>query len=221
MGTVHVRYFAICRERTGLTDESVAIAEGATVRSLIGALLARHPALEGLPRICRFAVNEEFRPLETVLADGDTVAMIPPVAGGAPERFAISESPLSSDVVRAVVERAEAGAVVIFEGVVRNHSKGRAVRYLEYEAYSTMALKKLAQIADEIDERWPGTSTAIHHRVGHLEVGERAVVIAVSSAHRAAAFDACEYAIDRIKEILPVWKKEVTPEGDYWVGAGS
>lgn len=142
-------------------------------------------------------------------------------ADAAADRYRIVETPLMAQTIVDRVRRDEAGAVVVFEGVVRNHSKGQAVQCLEYEAYGPMAQRVLAQIGAEIAQKWSGCESVIVHRVGKLAVGEAAVIIAISSAHRAAAFSACAYAIDRIKEDLPIWKKEITPGGEYWVGLGS
>ena len=154
------------------------------------------------------------------MQDGAEVGLIPPVAGGAP-RVGLGEDVLDAAAVARTVSRAEAGAVVVFEGVVRNHAQGRAVSYLEYEVYPEMALAKLRQVIAEVESEFPECACAIHHRFGRLEVGECAVVIAVSSAHRAPAFAACARAIDRIKEIVPIWKREVGPDGESWVGMGS
>ena len=134
---------------------------------------------------------------------------------------ALSSEPLDMQELVGRVRRDEHGAVATFLGVVRNRSRGRDVSFLEYEAYESMALAKLEQIADEVSERWPGCRIVVTHRVGRLEVGDAAVAIAASAPHRKEAFRACEYMIDRIKEIVPIWKKEVGPDGSEWVGMGS
>ncbi len=135
--------------------------------------------------------------------------------------FKISEQPLSVEgIVSAVTERT-CGAVATFVGVVREYSRGRQVSYLEYEAYPEMAVAKMREIEKEIREKWEIGRIAIHHRVGRLGIGEASVVIAVSAPHRQQALDACAYAIERLKQIVPVWKKEVTPDGSYWVSMGS
>ena len=132
--------------------------------------------------------------------------------------FEITDRPIAIDEVIKAVEHEGNGAIVTFLGVVRAHSKGKAVRYLEYEAYAEMAVPELAEIAREIHERWGLKRVAIVHRVGHLEIGETAVAIAVGSPHRGEGFEACRYAIDRIKSFVPVWKKEVWEDGEVWVG---
>ena len=135
-------------------------------------------------------------------------------------RFCVTRRPLSVEAVQGQVRRSEAGAIVTFEGVVRDHTGDHSVDFLEYECYGAMAVEKLVETAAEATERWPEVETAVHHRWGRLEIGERAVVIAVSSPHRAEAFEACRYVIDRLKEVVPIWKKEVGPEGEEWVGWG-
>ncbi|MDO8672163.1 MAG: molybdenum cofactor biosynthesis protein MoaE [Dehalococcoidia bacterium] len=134
------------------------------------------------------------------------------------EVFEITDKEVIAGDLEKVVLSNDDGAVVTFAGVVRGFSKGKKVLYLEYEAYKEMAEKKMAVIGDEIKARWPVDGVAIRHRIGHLEIGDTAVAIAVSSAHRREAFEACQYAIDRIKQFVPVWKKEVWEDGDVWVG---
>lgn len=217
---VEVLYFAVVRERLGLERESVELPPQATLEALWSALEARHQALGALRPYLRVARNQEFVQGQVELADGDQVALIPPVSGGAPRAW-LQTQPLDLQAVEALVDRPEAGAVVSFRGVVRNHAKGRAVQHLEYEVYPEMAQAKLQQVVDEVQQRWPQAQAAVAHRYGLLQVGEDAVIIAVSSPHRAEGFEACRYAIDRIKEIVPIWKKEVGPDGASWVGMGS
>jgi molybdopterin synthase catalytic subunit len=132
--------------------------------------------------------------------------------------FEVTEQVLDANVVLRKVAADTMGAVVTFVGIVRGFSEGRKVLYLEYEAYKEMAEKKLAEVGQEISRRWPTVKVAVTHRVGHLEVGEAAVVIAVAAPHRGEAFEACKYAIDRLKEIVPIWKKEVWEDGEGWIG---
>ena len=217
---ITVLYFAITRERLGLESERVEVSQGARVGDLWAVLVEKHAALAGLRRHLRIAVNHDFADDDRVLAQGDEVALIPPVAGGA-GWCRLSEAPLDAAAVEAKVARPEAGAVVTFRGVVRDHTGDRRVNHLEYEVYPEMALAKLEEICLEVTDRWPGCRAAIEHRHGRLEIGETAVVIAVSSAHRAEAFEGCRHAIERIKQSVPIWKKEVGPEGQEWVGFGS
>ena len=135
--------------------------------------------------------------------------------------YEVTEKPLSVEGVVSAITRKTCGAVASFVGVVREFSRGRQISYLEYEAYPEMAIAKMRQIEGEIREKWEIEQIAIHHRVGRLGIGEVSVVIAVSAAHRQPALEACTYAIERLKQIVPIWKKEVSPDGSYWVGMGS
>lgn len=135
--------------------------------------------------------------------------------------FKVTEAPLLLEGVVSAVTKGTCGAVATFVGVVREFSRGRQVSYLEYEAYPEMAIAKMRQIGEEIREKWEVEEIAIHHRVGRLGVGEASVIIAVSAPHRRQALEGCAYAIERLKQIVPLWKKEVSPDGTYWVGMGS
>lgn len=217
--TVTVRYFAAAREKAQKTSERVTLPDGATVATLLAHLFEKTPALAGLASHLRVAVDQEFAPPETPLPDGVEVALIPPVAGGSGV-FRVVDRPLVlSEVVDAVSGPGQ-GGVVTFSGAIRAVSKGKAVSHLEYEAFPPMAEKQMARIADEATQRWPGVRLAIVHRVGRLEPGELAVVIAASAPHRKEAFLACEHAIDRLKQDVPIWKKETTSDGAVWVGLG-
>jgi MoaE-MoaD fusion protein len=207
---VRVRLFAGLRERAGWSQREV---DAATVADVWNALdLGDEP--EGL----LYAVNREYAERGHVLADGDEVALIPPVSGGA---FLLSDEPLSLD--RAVDEvRAEAaGAIATFTGTTRRSSRGRTVQHLDYEAYEGMAERVMAEIAESLQRRYELTAVAIHHRVGRVSIGETSVVIAVSAPHRQDALAACKDAIDELKERVPLWKKEVYEGGEEWIGRGS
>jgi molybdopterin synthase catalytic subunit len=217
---VRVLYFAVVRERLGREDEALDVAAGITARGLLELVEQRHPQLAGLRTALKVAVNEEFVPSEHVLAEGDVVALIPPVAGGSGGLYRVTDEPLSLDEVVRAVTTEEHGGVVTFTGVVRRQSRGKRIVRLEYEAYRPMAERKLAEIGAALAAEVPGVRLAIVHRVGVLAVGEAAVVIAASAPHRAAAFDACRAAIDRLKESVPIWKKEVAEDGEEWIGLG-
>ncbi len=217
---VRVLFFAVVRERLGRDSDELAHSPGMTAGQLLDVLQARHPALAGLRSAIKVAVNEDFAPLDRVLADGDVVALIPPVAGGAAGLFALRDEPLSLDEVVRAVTSEELGGIATFTGIVRRHSRGKRVVRLEYEAYRPMAERKLREIGAQLMMEQPGVQLAIVHRVGVLAVGEAAVVIAAAAAHRAAAFDVCRAAIDRLKESVPIWKREVTEDGATWIGLG-
>jgi molybdopterin synthase catalytic subunit len=207
---VHVRLFAGLRERAGWSSREI---EAATVADVWPALgLGEEPA--GL----LYAVNREYAKRERKLRDGDEVALIPPVSGGA---FRVTEEPLSLEAVVAEVADERAGGIATFTGTVRRQSRGREVTRLEYEAYAEMAEEVMAKLAGDLRERYDLCSVAIHHRVGRLEVGESSVAIAVSAPHRQDALAACREAIDTLKETVPLWKKEVYEGGEEWIGRGS
>jgi len=210
---VAVRLFAALRERAGAREAALELDEGASVDDVWPALgLGEEPA--GLV----YAVNRTYVERGTLLADGDEVALIPPVSGGA---FVLSDEPLSLERAAAEVASDGAGAIATFVGTTRARSRGRDVIRLEYEAYEGMAEAEMERIANVLRDRHDVIDVAIHHRVGPVEIGETSVVIAVSAAHRAAAFDACREAIDTLKQTVPLWKKELYVGGEEWIGQGS
>jgi MoaE-MoaD fusion protein len=208
--TVRVRLFAGLRERAGWSQREI---DAATVGEVWNAL-----GLGDEPDGLLYAVNKEYATRDRALADGDEVALIPPVSGGA---FLLSEEPLSLDRVVAEVRDNEAGAIATFTGTTRVHSRGRTVTHLDYEAYEGMAESVMAEIAAGLADRYELTGVAIHHRVGRVGIGETSVVIAVSAQHRHHALAACKDAIDELKERVPLWKKEVYEGGEEWIGRGS
>ncbi len=217
---VQVLYFAVLRERLRSDGEAMELADGATVASARRAIAEAHPEIAPLLPQVRSAVNRAMVPDSHPLADGDELALIPPVAGGAGRRIALSAEELSLAEVVAMVEGPDQGGIVTFTGTVRRHGQQPRVARLEYEAYGPMAEQVLTAIADEIEGEHPGARVAIHHRTGTLAVGEVAVVIAASAPHRAEAFEACRAAIERLKQRAPIWKKEVGEDGAVWVGLG-
>jgi len=214
---VTIRYFAAARERAGISSETLELDEAATAAEALAAACARHPALQPVAQRLRLAVDQEFTTPERKLRDGSEVALIPPVSGGAgPHR--IGPAALAPEVPLREVAGADCGAVVSFVGTVRATNQGKRVVRLEYEAYPEMAEKVMSQIGDEMKTRWPISRVAIVHRTGVLEIGQASVVIAVSAPHRGEAFQAAQYAIDRLKQIVPIWKKEVWSDGSQWIG---
>ena len=208
---VRVRLFAGLRERAGWSEKEL---EG------IARVGDVWPALElgEEPGGLLYAVNREYAEPGRELRDGDEVALIPPVSGGA---FRVTEEPLSLDAVVAEVADEQAGGIATFTGTVRRQSRGREVQHLEYEAYAEMAEDVMALLARDLEGAHELCGIAIHHRVGRVEIGEPSVAIAVSSAHRAAALAACQEAIDTLKGTVPLWKKEVYEGGEEWIGQGS
>jgi molybdopterin converting factor subunit 1 len=218
---LNVLYFAHVRERVGKRAEVVELPDGATVADAVVWLTETYPGLKGLTAAVRFAVDGEFVALTAPLHDGAELVLIPPVAGGSGvDAVALTEAPLTDATVAALsayVGDERHGGVVTFVGAVRNHARGRAVTRLEYEAYGTMAVRQMRVLVAEVEAAFPGTRVAVHHRVGILGIGDVAVVVAAGSAHRGEAFDACRRLIDRLKEDVPIWKKETGPDGTEWV----
>ena len=208
---VTVRLFAGLRERAGWSRREIdGVAQIGDVWTALD-LGVEPPGL-------LYALNKSYVERDRKLADGDEVALIPPVSGGA---FLLSEQPLSLEAVVEEVASEEAGAVATFVGTTRVHSRGRTVTLLEYEAYEGMAEQVMSEIADELTARYELCAIAIHHRIGRVGIGERSVVIAVSAPHRQDALAACKEAIDTLKERVPLWKKEVYVGGEEWIGRGS
>jgi MoaE-MoaD fusion protein len=208
--TVVVRLFAGLREQAGWSRRELDVASVAEVWPALG--------LGDEPPGLLYAVNREYAGRERELHNGDEVALIPPVSGGA---FRVTDQPLSLEAVAAEVADERAGAVATFTGTVRRQSRGREVTRLEYEAYAEMAEEVMAKLARELEQRYELCAVAIHHRVGVLEIGEASVVVAVSAPHRQDALAACKDAIDTLKETVPLWKKEVYEGGEEWLGRGS
>ncbi len=215
--SVRVLYFAAAREAAGVPREDL---PGGlpTVGALRAELAARHPELGRLLSRCRIAVDEEIAGDGSPVRDGAEVAVIPPVAGGAP-LFAVVDRPLSIGEVVEAVGGAGMGGIVTFTGTVRGETRGRRVVRLEYEAYRPMAERVLLQIGEELGALH-GARLAVVHRVGVLAPGDAAVVIAAAAAHRAPAFRACEECLERLKGEVPIWKREVFEDGSEWVGMG-
>ena len=217
MGTVCVRLFARLAELAGTREAELETGEGLRVSDVLPALEQRYPGVIGMKPVLRYAVNREFVSEDCVLNDGDEVAIIPPVSGGGNVHFEVTDQPLDPQRLVEAVSGREAGAVLLFYGVVRDNNLGRRVDHLEYDAYPEMATGVMAQIADEAREKWDLTGIAVHHRTGRLEIGETSLLVAIASAHRREAFEAGLWLVDRFKEVVPVWKKEVFEGGEEWI----
>lgn len=217
-----VLLFAGLRQRAGTERVAVRLAAGATVDRLLEALGEAHPELGTELKSCRVALDQAFAAGGDRVPPGAEIAIIPPVSGGhdGPDRIRVSGHPLSLEAVIRVVEHEGAGGLTTFTGNVRRASRGKTVERLEYEAYEPMAVRVMTTIADGIEAEIEGARVAIHHRVGTLAVGETAVVIAASAPHRDEAFRACRAAIERLKQDVPIWKKEVATDGEAWIGQG-
>ena len=218
---ITARLFARLREQAGTDCEQVDLAD-ATVADVYRALRERHPELEPDLQLIRPARNQDFAEWTEPVADGDEVAFIPPVSGGlgSPPLIELTAAPLDARRLEAAVAHPGAGAICTFTGVVRDNSRGEAVTHLEYEAYAGMAERQMGAIVDEIGERWPEARVAMAHRTGALEIGEASVVVTVSCPHRAEAIEACRWGIDRLKESVPIWKKEFAHSGAVWIEGG-
>ena len=236
--TIQVRFFASVRQAVGESRVERVLPGGATVADLLGALANDYPTLPTASGTIYAAVNKSYAREDAELHDRDEVAFFPPVSGGQDRKlFEITDGPLSLDDVASRVASPNHGAITVFAGMVRGETDltspfaaappdvtgdGGGTRlvteYLEYEAYAEMAEPMLAALGDDIRARWPQiTAVSILHRVGRIEVGEASVVIAVAAAHRKGTFDACSYAIERLKAVIPIWKKEVGSDGQWWV----
>jgi MoaE-MoaD fusion protein len=216
---VRVRLFARLREQAGVEEVELQLAEGAAAADAYTELRRQHPGLEPNREVLRPARNLAFCAWEELLGDGDELALIPPVSGGTEGRVLVelTTDPLDPRRLEAAIAHGGAGGICTFTGVVRNHSEGRPVLELEYEAYPEMAAAGLRAIGEEITAHWPEARVAIAHRTGRLDIGDASVVVAVSCPHRAEAFEACRRGIDRLKATVPIWKKEIFEDGEAWV----
>ena len=223
---VQVRLFARYREEAGRDHLDLELADGGTVERAWEAVTRQYPVLVPYRPYTLFALRNDYVGADHPLGDGDELCLFPPVSGGAVEPgqdwIEVTTDPLSERAAAQAVEHPGSGALALFSGVVRDQTGGRRVKFLEYEAHGPMALAKMREIGAAIRSRWPTiTRIALVHRIGRLEIGESSVMIAVSSPHRAQAFEACRFAIDTLKETVPIWKKEHFEDGEVWVGLQS
>lgn len=218
---ITVLYFAVLKERLGRSEELMNVPDGNRVKDAIDLLAAKYWDVGQLRGKFRIAVNEEFIDDDTMfLREGDTIALVPPVAGGSDRHVRVLDEPLSLDRVVRAVTGPGMGGIVTFTGAVRRHSRGTTVEKLEYSAYDSMAVREMTKLCDEIEAEIEGCKLAVEHRVGSLAIGDIAVVIAAAAPHRAEAFTACRAMIDRLKDRVPIWKKEFGEDGAEWIGLG-
>jgi molybdopterin synthase catalytic subunit len=213
---VRVRLFGGLADRAGVTEETVALEEEGTAGQVLEAVTRRHPSFAGIASALQVAVNLEVVPSEHRVRPGDEVALLPPVAGGAVRITVGLRDRPSVDEALGAVGSPDAGGTVAFVGTVR--AEGGRVERLEYSAYEAMAERVLREVAGEAAAKWPLEGVAVLHGVGDLGVGERTVVVACSAPHRAEAFEACRHVLDEVKRRVPVWKKEMGPAGQRWIG---
>ncbi|MFC5451994.1 molybdenum cofactor biosynthesis protein [Paenibacillus aestuarii] len=217
---IHIRLFAGLVDLLGTSVLTMDIEQDTmTIGALKAALIERFPASNALISSCFFAKNQAYAGDQETVQEGDELALIPPVSGGQPAYYVITDKTIDVAEVTSKVNHANHGASLVFVGTTREMTFGQRTVLLEYEAYEPMALKMMAAIGDEIDERWPGTLCAITHRLGAVAIAEASVVIAVSSPHRADCYEASRYAIERLKQIVPIWKKEIWEDGSEWKGS--
>ena len=210
---VQVLSFGVLKDRFGAAT-TVDLPDGATVARLLDHLRAQAsaPALQGIA----VSVNAEYATASHVLANGDEVGLLPPVSGGCQSVTALTREPIDADRLVAAAKHGEDGAVVVFDGIVRNNTRGRQTLYLDYEAYEGMAEKQIRELAAEACAKFAVRHVAIVHRLGRLQIGETSVLIVVASAHRAAAYEASRWLIDTLKKTVPIWKKETFADGAVW-----
>lgn len=203
---------------TGLREDSIDVPEGGLAASVFEHYSVRFPRLGEMSKSIVLAVNQKFCAPSEALADGDELAMLPPVSGGSDGNiFALTRDPIDAAGLARQILRGEDGAIVTFEGVTRNNTKGRATRYLDYECYEPMALKTMAGIGEEIARTHQISRIAMVHRLGRVEIGETSVVVIAAAPHRRPAFEAALEGINRLKRLVPVWKKEYFEDGEVWV----
>jgi MoaE-MoaD fusion protein len=226
---IRVLFFGALKEMTGQSSEMIDLPDGARVNDLLAHYAGKFPRFQSLQPALAVSVNEEYSRPDRILVGGDEVGVLPPVSGGAPDattfgqqvvlrgEIQLVQEAISTAAILDHLKRPEDGAAVVFEGIVRDNTRGRRTLYLDYEAYEPMALKEMKSLAMQARERFGVNGVSIVHRVGRLLVGETSVLIVVTSAHRAMGFEACRWIIDTLKKTVPIWKKEYFEDGAVWV----
>ena len=223
---VRILFFGVLKDLTGRATDSLSLPSGATVRDVFTHYEQRIPSLSSVKASIAMSVNQEYASVDTTLNDGDEIALLPPVSGGLDEKenandaltshVAVVREKIDTQEILDKLKHPEDGAAIVFEGVVRNNTRGRRTLYLDYEAYEEMALKQLEGLSVRALSEFKIRDVAIVHRLGRIEIGETSVSIVVASAHRGAAFDACRWLIDTLKKTVPIWKKEYFEDGAVW-----
>jgi len=213
---VRVLVFGVLKDLFPESSAGLELEDGARVQEVLDHFQKTFRQDEHLWASLAVAVNREYVRADHELRDGDEVALLPPVSGGAPPKVVLTRECIDAKTIAAEIKQGEDGAVVVFDGIVRNNTRGRQTVYLVYEAYEQMALEQMRALAAKATEEFAIREVTIVHRLGRLEVGETSVLIAVASAHRAAAFDACRWLIDTLKKTVPIWKKEHFEDGAVW-----
>ena len=219
---IRVLFFGVVKDLVGRPSETVDLPDGARVHDVLSLFVQRAPRLAAMLPALALSVNQEYSAADRALAAGDEVALLPPVSGGAPEseptrgEVRIVREPIATQTILNSLKRPGDGAAVVFEGVVRDNTRGRRTLYLDYEAYEPMALQQMRELAEQARDQFAVAGISILHRLGRLEIGETSVLIVVASAHRGAAFEACRWIIDTLKKTVPIWKKEYFEDGAVW-----
>jgi len=220
---VRVLFFGVLKDMTGCRSEELTVREQATAADVMEHYRERITRLRGMEHAIAISINQEYSAIDAPLHAGDEIALLPPVSGGASpgpgsreSQVSLTREPINTASILEQLKKPEDGAAVVFEGIVRNHSRGRKTLFLHYEAYEEMALKQLVSLAQEARAKFEIDNAAIVHRLGHLGIGETSVLIVVVSAHRTAAFEACRWLIDTLKKTVPIWKKEHFVDGAIW-----
>ena len=226
---VQILFFARLKELLHQETVEITVPENSSVSDVFKVLTIQYPEIESFRKSILIAINQEFATWETLINEGDELALFPPVSGGQASSTLFYDSNVLGDVYQIVrkpiqvnkltqqLGQGEDGAMVTFIGVVRNNTQGRSTMFLEYEGYEPMAIRKLSEIGTIIHRQWQIGHIGIGHRLGRLEIGEVSVAIVITSPHRKVAFEVCQYAIDTLKKIVPIWKKEFFEDGEIWV----
>jgi molybdopterin synthase catalytic subunit len=212
---IRVLFFGVLKEMAGIASDSLELPKGATLADALRHYESRIPRLKELLPSVAVSVNREYAVQDVALSEGDEVALLPPVSGGAPNASIVRDR-IDTQAVLQDLKAASDGAAVVFEGIVRDNTRGRRTLYLEYEGYEPMALKTMEELVTDAKSRFKVREILVVHRLGRLEIGETSVLIMVASAHRGPAFDACRWVIDMLKKIVPIWKKEFFEDGAVW-----